>query len=91
MREIVSTALNVMEDLEDSAEGGHAIQLMLAANAALSKARGKGKDKSKEKGKVVRSNLTLEQRRANLRTPNAKSKCPREAIKLTWHSYRVIE
>ena len=23
-----------MEDLEDSAEGGHAIQLMLAANAA---------------------------------------------------------
>ena len=61
-----ATALNAMEELEDSSEGGHAIQLMLAANAAFGKARGKNKGKSKAKrkgkGKVVRSNLTLEQR-----------------------------
>ena len=75
------TALNVMEELEDSSEGGHAIQLMLAANAAFGKARGKNKGKSKGKGKgkgkVVRSNLTLEQRRDKLRALKAKSKCLR--------------
>ena len=76
-----ATALNAMEELEDSSEGGHAIQLMLAANAAFGKARGKGKGKSKGKGKgkgkVVRSNLTLEQRRDKLRSLKAKSKCLR--------------
>ena len=46
-----ATALNAMEELEDSSEGGHAIQLMLAANAAFGKARGKNKGKSKGKGK----------------------------------------
>ena len=76
-----ATALNAMEELEDSSEGGHAIQLMLAANAAFGKARGKNKGKSKGKGKgkgkVVRSNLTLEQRRDKLRALKAKSKCSR--------------
>ena len=76
-----ATALNAMEELEDSSEGGHAIQLMLAANAAFGKARGKNKGKSKGKGKgkgkVVRSNLTLEQRRDKLRALKAKSKCLR--------------
>ena len=56
----------------------HAIQLMLAANAAFGKARGKNKGKSKGKGKgkgkVVRSNLTLKQRRDKLRALKAKSK-----------------
>ena len=57
----------------------HAIQLMLAANAAFGKARGKnkGKGKGKGKGKVVRSNLTLKQRRDKLRALKAKSKCLR--------------
>ena len=76
-----ATALNAMEELEDSSEGGHAIQLMLAANAAFGKARGKNKGKSKGKGKgkgkVVRCNLTLEQRRDKLRALKAKSKCLR--------------
>ena len=71
-----------MAELERySSEGGHAIQLMLAANAAFGKARGKGKGKSKGKGKgkgkVVRSHLTLEQRRDKLRALKAKSKCLR--------------
>ena len=74
-----ATALNAMEELEDSSEGGHAIQLMLAAKTAFGKACGKGKSKGKGKGKgkVVRSNLILEQRRDKLRALKAKSKCLR--------------
>ena len=48
----------------------------------LGKAKGKGKGKSKKgkgkaKGKVVRSHLTLEQRREKLKSLKAKSKCMR--------------
>ena len=59
-------ALNSIEELDDTADAGHAIPLQLAANAAFGKAKGKGKrpkGKGKGKGKVVRSHLTLEQRR----------------------------
>ncbi|CAE7471035.1 unnamed protein product [Symbiodinium natans] len=73
-------ALNAMEQfLEDSPEVGHAIQLSLAANAAFGKAKGKGKNRSKGKGKgnVVRSHLTLEQRRDKLKALKAKSRCMR--------------
>ena len=56
------------------------IQLQLAANAAFGRAKGrKGKDKGrgKSKGKVVRSHLTLEERRGKMKTLKAKSKCLR--------------
>ena len=56
--------------------------MQLAAHAAFGKAKGKGKGKSKKgkgkgKGKVVRSHLTLEQRRDKLKSLKAKSKCMR--------------
>ena len=56
--------------------------MQLAAHAAFGKAEGKGKGKSKKgkgkgKGKVVRSHLTLEQRRDKLKSLKAKSKCMR--------------
>ena len=75
-------ALNCLEELEESSEAGHAVQLQLAAHAAFGKAKGKGKGKSKKgkgkgKGKVVRSHLTLEQRRDKLKSLKAKSKCMR--------------
>ena len=56
---------------EPAADAGHAIQLQLAPNAAFGKAKGKGKrpkGKGKGKGEVVRSHLTLEQRRDKLKT-----------------------
>ena len=75
-------ALNRLEELEESSEAGHAVQLHLAAHAAFGKAKGEGKGKSKKgkgkgKGKVVRSHLTLEQRREKLKSLKAKSKCMR--------------
>ena len=75
-------ALNCLEELEESSEAGHAVQLQLAAHAAFGKAKGKGKGKSKKgkgkgKGKAVRSHLTLEQRREKLKSIKAKSKCMR--------------
>ena len=73
-------ALNSIEELDDTADAGHAIRLQLAANAAFGKAKGKGKrpkGKGKGKGKVVRSHLTLDQRRDKLKALKAKSKCLR--------------
>ena len=62
--EFEAIALNCLEELEESSEAGHAVQLHLAAHAAFGKAKGKGKGKSKKgkgkgRGKVVRSHLTL--------------------------------
>ncbi|OLQ02118.1 hypothetical protein AK812_SmicGene15069 [Symbiodinium microadriaticum] len=74
-------ALNCLEELDpEEAESGHAIQLQLAANAAFGKAKGrkgKGRGKGKGKGKVVRSHLTLDERRDNMKALKAKSKCLR--------------
>ena len=78
-------ALNAMLDLEeaDDRQAGEAIQLQLAAFNAFGKAKGKGKGfgkkgvKGKGKGKVVRSQMSIEQRRAKLRDLKAKSKCLR--------------
>ena len=72
LSESEAIALNCLEELEESSEAGHAVQLQLAAHAAFGKAKGKGKGKSKKgkgkgKGKVVRSHLTLEQRLSHLR------------------------
>ena len=82
LSESEAIALNCLEELEESSEAGHAVQLQLAAHAAFGKAKGKGKGKSKKgkgkgKGKVVRSHLTLEQRRDKLKSLKAKSKCMR--------------
>ena len=57
--------------------------------AAFGKAKGKGKGKSKKgrgkgKGKVVRSHLTLEQRRDKLKALKAKSKCMRCGALAHW-------
>ena len=54
---------------------GDALQHELAALAAFGKAKGKGKRKGK--GKLVKSHLTLEQRRAKLSEIKARSKCMR--------------
>ena len=48
-----AVALNSIEELDDTADAGHAIQLQLAAQAAFGKAKGKGKrPKGKEKERV---------------------------------------
>ena len=57
LSESEAIALNCLEELEESSEAGHAVQLQLAAHAAFGKAKGKGKGKSKKgkgkgKGKV---------------------------------------
>ena len=82
LSESEAIALNCLEELEESSEAGHAVQLQLAAPAAFGKAKGKGKGKPKKgkgkgKGKVVRSHLTLEQCREKLKSLKAKSKCMR--------------
>ena len=74
-------ALNCLEEVEESSEAGHPVQLQLAAHAAFGKAKGKGKGRSKKgkgkgKGKVIRSHWT-EQRREKLKSLKAKSKCMR--------------
>ena len=71
LSESEAIALNCLEELEESSEAGHAVQLQLAAHAAFGKGKGKGK------GKVARSHLTLEQRRDTLKSLKAKSKCMR--------------
>ena len=72
-----ATALNCLEDLDpEEAESGHVIQLQLAFGRAKGR-KGKGKGRGKSKGKVVRSHLTLEERRDKMKTLKAKSKCLR--------------
>ena len=73
LSESEAIAFNCLEELEESSEAGHAVQLQLAAHAAFGKAKDKGKGNSKKgkgkgKGKVVRSHLTLEQRREKLKS-----------------------
>ena len=62
------------EDEKPGAESGHVIQLQLAANAAFGKAKGrkgKGRGKGKSEGKVVRSHLTLDERRDKMKALKA--------------------
>ena len=80
--EYEAMALNCLLDVEDVDEeqAGDAIQLQLAAHAAFGKAKGKGKFGHKGKpgkGKLVRSHLTIEQRRAKLADLKKRSKCMR--------------
>jgi len=73
-------ALNCLLDVEDADEkqAGDAIQLQLAAHVACGKAKGKFGQKGKPgKGKLVRSHLTIEQRRAKLADLKKRSKCIR--------------
>ena len=72
-------ALNAIVELDGADEKtmGEAIQLQLAAYAAFGKAKGKGvgksKGKGKGKGKLVRSHLSIEQRRQKLSDLKRKS------------------
>ena len=79
--EYEAIALNAVVDCEDAEErsSGDAIQLQLAAFVAFGKAKGKGKGKpkGKGKGKIVKSHLSIEQRRQKLSEIKAKSKCLR--------------
>ena len=80
--EYEAMALNCLLDVEDVDEeqAGDAIQLQLAAHAAFGKAKRKGKFGHKGKpgkGKLVRSHLTIEQRRAKLADLKKRSKCMR--------------
>ena len=67
--EFEAIALNALADFgeaDDDKNVGDAIQLQLAAFTAFGRAKGKGKGKPKGKGKVIRSNLSIEQRRKRL-------------------------
>ena len=65
-------------DDSDDRQIGDAIQRQLAACAAFGKASGKTQGfKGKQKGKLVRSQLSLEQRRDRLSQLKQKSKCLR--------------
>ena len=69
--EYEAMALNCLLDVVDADEkqAGDAVQLQLAAHASFGKAKGKGKFGQKGKpgkGKLARSHLTIEQRRAKL-------------------------
>eukprot|EP00435_Cladocopium_sp_Y103_P035301 s1209_g9.t1 len=78
--EYEAAALNCLVDVEDVDEkqAGDAIQLHLAAHTAFGKAKGKGKfGKGKGKSKLVRFQLTIEQRRAKLAELKKRSKCMR--------------
>ena len=87
LSESEAIALNSLQEVEESSEAGHAVQLHLAAHAAFGKAEGKGKGKSekaegKGKGKVVRSHLTLEQRRKKLKSLNLRQSLSACAVEL---------
>ena len=83
-------ALNAIVELEGADEKtvGEAIQLQLAAYAAFGKAKGKGfgkfKGKGKGKGKVIKSHLSIEQRRQKLSELKKNSKCLRCGGKGHW-------
>ena len=83
-------ALNAIVELEGADEKtvGEAIQLQLAAYAAFGKAKGKGfgkfKGKGKGKGKVIKSHLSIEQRRQMLSELKKNSKCLRCGGKGHW-------
>lgn len=89
-----ATVLNAVSALGDDASDldyaavGEALQYEMAAMAAFGKAKGKskskGKGKGKGKGKLVRSNLTLEQRRAKLSEIKSRSKCMRCGAQGHW-------
>ena len=78
---VALNSLHELEGAEDDRQAGDAIQLQLAAFTAMGKAGGKGKSfgrpKGKGKGKIVKSNLTIEQRRRRLTELKSKSKCLR--------------
>ena len=88
--EYEAVALNAMLELdgaEDERQTGEAIQLQLVAMVAFRKAKGKGnpKGKGKGKGKLVRSRLTLDQRRkSKLAELKSKSKCMRCGVIGHW-------
>ena len=87
--EYEAVALNAMLELdgaEDERQTGEAIQLQLVAMVAFGKAKGKGnpKGKGKGKGKLVRSHLTLDQRRSKLAELKSKSKCMRCGVIGHW-------
>ena len=65
------------KSIEDNKSLGEALQLQLVAFVAFGRVKGKGKAKPKGKGKVIRSNLSIEQRRKRLSEIKAKSKCLR--------------
>ena len=72
-------------DDSDDRQIGDAIQRQLAACAAFGKASGKTQGfKGKQKGKLVRSQLSLEQRRDRLSQLKQKSKCLRCGGKGHW-------
>ena len=79
--ETETVALDARIDFPDDGDDrqiGDADQLQLAAHAAFGKTKGKGKGfKGNQKGKPVRSQLTLEQRRDRLSQLKQKSKCLR--------------
>ena len=74
----VAAALNVLESCDPDAypdAAAEAIQLQLAANVVMGKA-GKGKSQGKGKGfPVVKSNLSIGDRKKRLQEIKSKSKC----------------
>ena len=85
---VALNSLLELEGAEDDRQAGDAIQLQLAAFTAMGKAGGKGKSfgkpKGKGKGKIVKSNLTIDQRRQKLTELKSKSKCLRCGVIGHW-------
>ena len=85
---VALNSLLELEGAEDDRQAGDAIQLQLAAFTAMGKAGGKGKSfgkpKGKGKGKIVKSNLTIDQRRRKLTELKSKSKCLRCGVIGHW-------
>ena len=84
----VSEEIGVDDIDEDYAE---AVQLAYAATNTLSTAKGKGKGKGKDKGgksksggKLVKSNLTIADRKAKLQELKSKSRCLRCGVVGHW-------
>ena len=86
--EDTAIALNAMAELEgaDPESAAEAVQLQLAAHAAMAKGKGKGQGKPKGKGKfrVVKSHLTVEDRKHKLAEIKAKSRCLRCGATAHW-------
>ena len=69
-----------LDDLDDAY--AESVQLAFAAQTACAQAKGKAKPGGKPGGKVVHSNLTIADRKAEFAELKAKSRCLRNAASL---------
>ena len=78
--------LDCLEELDESSEAGHAVQCnwQRAPPSVRRRVKARVSPKAKGNGKIVRSHLTLEQRRDKLTSLKVKSKCMRCGALCHW-------